>query len=172
MLKATASGVSEPMKVKVSVIDGVYSLYVIYAKDYVDETSWDKIGATLKLDLGLTPKGYVAIGFNGSEVEPVNENLYSMFSGTVSIDNFSIKNMDVNPSIVTNVPYLNNVTEGRPDTVYNYDDFYNDDALLGNKLSSRVLGRTGTIILIVVSAVVVLTSGALVTVIILKRRAK
>lgn len=172
LLRVTDSGVCDPMKVKISLIDGIYKLYVINASDYENESSWDNIGATLKLDLGLTPKGYVAIGFEGSQVEPVNGNLYSMTSGTASIDNLSIKNKDVNGSIVTNVGYQNNAFITRDDITYNYDDFYNDDALLVNKLTNGGgLGTVGVIILIA-SIALVLGAGAVVTVILLKRRAK
>lgn len=170
LLEVTESGVSKPMKVKVSLIDGVYKLYVIYASDYVNENSWDQVGATLMLNLGYTPKGFVGIGFSGSRTEPTNGNKYATLSGTASIDNLTIKNMDVGANIITNVPYLNNVEEGRTDTVYNYNDFYNDNDLLNNRLNSKGLDTTG--IIIIVASALVVAGIAVATYFYLKRRAK
>jgi hypothetical protein len=177
ILGVTDSGVSEPMKVKISVIDGIYSLYIIYAKDYVDETSWDKIGANFKIDLGLTPKGYVAFGFSGAQTEPTNGNSYACTAGTASIDNLTIKNKDSCGSTITTeqVGYKNNFEEGRPDTVYNYNDFYNDNDLLINKLvpggTPSGMSTTDLIVIIVCAVVIVGVAGA-VTVLYLKRRVK
>lgn len=175
MLQVTETGVSEPMKVKISLIDGIYKLYVIYAKDYQDETSWDKIGATFKIDLGLTPKGYVGFGFSGSQVEPANGNSYACTAGTCSVDNLTIKNKDSGGATVTNVAFVNNWEEGRADTVYNYNDFYNDDDLLSNKLvpGGTPSGMsTADIIIIIACAVVIVGVAGAVTFLYLKRRVK
>ncbi len=177
MLHVTESGISDPMKVKIQVIDGIYKLYVIMADDYEDESSWDKIGANFSIDLGFTPKGFVGFGWVGSDVEGTNK--YSTTAGNASVDNLKIKNLDAGGATIRqeDVAWLNNTTTGytRPDAPYNYNDFYNDNDLLSNKLvpGGTASGMSMTdLIIIIASAVVIVGVGTLVAVMYLKRRVK
>lgn len=179
MLQVTESGISEKMKVKIQVIDGVYKLYVIMASDYelYGEEAWDEVGANFAIDLGFTPKGFVGFGWSGSDVEGGNK--YSTTAGNASVDNLRIKNLDAGGATIRqeDVAWLNNTTTGytRPDAPYNYNDFYNDNDLLSNKLvpGGTASGMSMTdLIIIIASAVVIVGVGTLVAITYLKRRVK
>lgn len=117
------------VNIRVTMLDGLLTVEMKYS----DETEFRQL---MHYDFGYTPQGCIQIWSMGnasfSDVQDPSDE--RMMQGNFSLDNIKIFNLD-EPKTTVTVDYKSNIPDIPPD--YEYEDTWNDDYLLGNRLEGQ-----------------------------------